>query len=168
MSEEEDKLQTRLKSESDVKSNVQDTPKNSTEKERPQKDAGGDPDKFFVELKERTQNARPSISTLIYKTAKTMPFKEIIQNERARRQKIQNDNQESDQRLKSRSLLALFIFLGLETFVTFLLAFAQGFNYKEFYLDDWSLRIIIVATLGQITAMLLIAVRHLFPNNSQK
>jgi len=132
--------------------------------ERPQKDAGGAPDKLILELKQRSQNA-PRNSNLSFTTPKALPFREIVQNERARKQKIDNDNLESDQRLKSRSLVALFIFLAAETILVFLLAFAQGYKHHGFYLDEWSLRIIIVATLGQITAMLSIAVKHLFPNN---
>lgn len=84
-------------------------------------------------------------------------------DEKIRKQKIENDNIEKDQSLKKYTLISLFIFLGVETIVVFALAFFQGFELAGFNLDVWSFRIIVVATLGQITAMLSFAVRHLFP-----
>lgn len=86
-------------------------------------------------------------------------------DEKIRKQKIENDNTENDQKLKKNTLVALFIFLGIETAVIFTLAFFQGFKAWGFELDVWSFRILVIATLGQITAMLTIAVRHLFPHN---
>ena len=84
-------------------------------------------------------------------------------DEKKRRQKIENDNAEKDQRLKALTLILLFAFLTLETIVIFVLAFFQGFSYSGFHLDEWSFKLVIIATLGQITAMLSIAVTHLFP-----
>ncbi|HMH70525.1 MAG TPA: hypothetical protein VK502_03925 [Candidatus Saccharimonadales bacterium] len=84
-------------------------------------------------------------------------------DEKKRKQKIDNDNAEKDQRLKTLTLVLLFAFLTLETIVIFVLAFFQGFGYNKFHLDEWSFKLVILATLGQITAMLTIAVTHLFP-----
>jgi hypothetical protein len=133
-----------------------------------QKDAGTGLDSLILELKQRTQSASSPKFTGTFKKSNSIPFKEILDREKARKQTIKNNNLVSDQKLKARSLVALFIFLGIETLAIFLLAFAQGFEYRGFNLDDWSLRIIIVATLGQITAMLTIAVKHLFPSNTRR
>jgi hypothetical protein len=87
-------------------------------------------------------------------------------DEKLRKQQIANDNAEKDQALKGDTLRKLFRFLWAETAVIFLLAFLQGFTWAKFKLDQWSFRLVITATLGQITAMLTIAVRHLFPRRS--
>lgn len=128
-------------------------------------------DALMEELKRQTQN-RPKSQIIKPDSVASLnvgvPIDQTIKKERARTQEIANNNRVSDQKLKSRSLIALFIFLGIETLAIFALAFAQGFEFKGFKLDEWSMRIIIVATLGQITAMLTIAVQHLFPNNNRK
>jgi len=94
-------------------------------------------------------------------SAKPQKISEKI--ERARSKKIENDNAEKDQALKEKTLKILFIFLSLETIAIFMLALLQGFTWKGFGLDEWSFRLVITATIGQITAMLTIAIYHLFP-----
>lgn len=84
--------------------------------------------------------------------------------QRARSKKLENDGVEKDQRLKEKTLYKLFRLLWCETVVIFVLTFFQGFKYRGFHLDQWTLRLVVSATLTQITAMLLIAVQHLFPN----
>jgi hypothetical protein len=85
--------------------------------------------------------------------------------EEARELRIRNNNTEEDQRLKKDTLKKLFWFLMVETGIVFVMAFLQGF--KIFQLEEWSFRLLLSATLLQITAMLTIAVRHLFPNKKQ-
>lgn len=89
-------------------------------------------------------------------------------DQKIRRLEIENDIAEADQRLKVKTLVILFVFLSIETIVVFLLAFFQGFGWQQFQLDEWSFRIVVAATIGQITAMLTIAVQHLFPKKERR
>lgn len=89
-------------------------------------------------------------------------------DEKIRAKKIENDITEADQKLKILTLLVLFVFLSIETIVVFALAFKQGFASSGFHLDEWSFRVVITATIGQITAMLTIAVQHLFPKKERR
>jgi len=88
----------------------------------------------------------------------------VTLDEKIRRQQIENDNIEKDQRLKETTLRILFYFLTAETIVIFTLAFFQGFQTGEFHLEEWSFRLVIAGTLSQIAAMLIIAVKNLFPS----
>ena len=83
--------------------------------------------------------------------------------ERARRESIKNDNMESDQRMKRGSLIVLFAFLGLETVAVIVIIFLQGFK-NDFYIEEWSFRVFMGATLTQIATMLHTAIKHLFPD----
>ncbi len=89
-------------------------------------------------------------------------------DQKIRRQQIENDIAEADQKLKIRTLFILFGFLSIETIVVFLLAFFQGWRTSGFHLEEWSFRIVIGATIGQITAMLTIAVQNLFPKKDRR
>lgn len=107
----------------------------------------------------------------------TTTYDEEIQKQKARKEKIANDrhqanidklqteneNLKSDQDLKKKTLVLLFILLFFETLIIFIIAFLQGLRAWHFDLDKLTLRIVVVATLTQISAMLTIAVRHLFP-----
>lgn len=84
-------------------------------------------------------------------------------DEKIRKQQIENDNIEKDQRLKEATLRILFFFLTFETIIIFVLAFFQGFTTGGFHLEEWSFRLVIAGTLSQIAAMLIIAVKNLFP-----
>lgn len=86
-----------------------------------------------------------------------------IDDEIARKQNILNKGLEQDIALKKLTLLILFIFLGLETLCIFIFAFLQATNTFKFKLDEWSFKLLIAATLSQITYMLQVAVKHLFP-----
>ncbi|HEY8999298.1 MAG TPA: hypothetical protein VIM53_03190 [Candidatus Saccharimonadales bacterium] len=88
-------------------------------------------------------------------------------DQKIRRQQIENDIAEADQRLKVKTLFILFGFLSVETIVVFMLAFFQGLQTYGFHMEEWSFRIVIGATIGQITAMLTIAVQHLFPKKER-
>lgn len=89
-------------------------------------------------------------------------------DQKIRRLEIENNIAEADQQLKVKTLVILFVFLSVETVVVFLLAFFQGFGWQQFQLDEWSFRIVVAATIGQITAMLTIAVQHLFPKKERR
>lgn len=90
-----------------------------------------------------------------------------VKEERLRRERIENDNKEKDQTLKEQTLKWLIIFLGVETGVVFLVAFIQGFHVWGFGLDEWSLRLLLAATIVQTVSMLTIAIKHLFPQKKQ-
>ncbi|HMI09412.1 MAG TPA: hypothetical protein VK497_03385 [Candidatus Saccharimonadales bacterium] len=90
-----------------------------------------------------------------------LPLKTLDQ--KIRKQQIENDNIEKDQKLKETTLRILFYFLTAETAVIFCLAFFQGFSAWGFHLEEWSFRLVIAGTLSQIAAMLIIAVKNLFP-----
>ncbi|HSD55915.1 MAG TPA: hypothetical protein VLA92_02055 [Candidatus Saccharimonadales bacterium] len=88
-----------------------------------------------------------------------------INQEIARDQKIKNDNAEQDIGLKRITLNRLFWFLAIETFLIFAFAFFQSIGWPHgFHLEEWSFRLVVGATIAQITGMLFVAVRYLFPN----
>lgn len=122
---------------------------------------------LLKDLKTRTsQDAGMPISSSAFFKRKSEPFSKKM--EEARALKIKNDNTEKDQDLKEKTLNRLFVFLGFETLIIFALAFFEGFKFLDFHLDEWSLRLVITATLAQIATMLTIAVRHLFPQKENK
>lgn len=87
-----------------------------------------------------------------------------IREELARRERIRNDDAEQDIVLKRMSLNRLFRFLTIETIAVFVLAFLQGIEAPwDFRLEEWSFKLLVTATIAQITAMLFVAVRYLFP-----
>lgn len=77
--------------------------------------------------------------------------------------KLQNKAFAQDISLKRNTLIVLFIFLALETLVIFIYAFFQAVHSWGFKLEDWSFRLLIAATITQITLMVQVAVKHLFP-----
>lgn len=87
-----------------------------------------------------------------------------MEEEVVRAENLKNTAFEQDIRLKKITLIILFIFLGLETISVFLFAFLQGVTFQHFHLDEWSFKLLVSATLLQITYMVKIAVQHLFPN----
>jgi hypothetical protein len=90
-----------------------------------------------------------------------------ILEEEVRLARIENDIREKDQALKEQTLRWLFILLGIETGIVFVIAVMQGFHAGGFALDEWSLRLLLAATLVQTVSMLTIAIRHLFPQQKQ-
>ena|SRR5688572_2874284 len=91
-----------------------------------------------------------------------------INLEIARERKIRNDDAEQDIRLKRSTLNRLFTFLSVETAVIFIFAMLQATHALGFALEEWSFKLLISATLAQITAMLFVAVRYLFPKKPIK
>jgi hypothetical protein len=90
-----------------------------------------------------------------------------IKKEEARLARIENDIREKDQTLKEQTLRLLFAFLAAETVVVFGIALLQGFRILGFELDEWSLRLLLAATIVQTVSMLTIAIKHLFPQKKQ-
>lgn len=92
-----------------------------------------------------------------------------INEEIARAERLKNDDVEQDIALKRNTWYRLFQFLSIETALVFILAFFQGINWPwHFHLEDWSFKLVVTATIGQITAMLYVAVRYLFPSSTRK
>lgn len=81
-----------------------------------------------------------------------------------RKKELENISLEQDIELKRKTLNRLFLFLGLETFIIFTFTFFQAIKWPvSFHLEEWSFKLLVLATITQITSMLAIAVRHLFP-----
>lgn len=86
-----------------------------------------------------------------------------IDDELLRERRLRNDDIAQDILLKKRTLNYLFLFLLGETLMIFVYAFLQATNWFNFRLEDWSFKLLVTATLAQITGMLYVAVRYLFP-----
>jgi len=91
--------------------------------------------------------------------------KEKIDDILADKERIKNIGLRQDIALKSATLKMLFYFLASETIVIFVFSFFQGIKAFGFHLEEWSFKLLVIATILQITAMLLVAVKHLFPQN---
>lgn len=100
--------------------------------------------------------------TVTYKTA-AKDEEKIFERISNRRYELENDAFEQDIKLKKATLERLFIFLGAETIVIFVFALMQGIRLGGFRLEEWSFKLLVAATITQITTMLLVAVKHLFP-----
>jgi hypothetical protein len=121
-----------------------------------------------------TENHSSTVDQEIFDYIKNIPEDEFtpypsqkyeysIDDEIARKQSILNRGLEQDIALKRLTLLILFIFLGLETVCIFVFAYFQATGVFGFKLDEWSFKLLIAATISQITYMLQVAVKHLFP-----
>jgi|GEM_PF-1470057 len=92
-----------------------------------------------------------------------------INLEIARERKLRNDDAEQDISLKRSTLRRLFLFLTIETAVIFIFALFQAVHWPaSFALDKWSFDLLVVATIAQITGMLFVAVRYLFPPSTNR
>jgi len=80
------------------------------------------------------------------------------------KRRIENKGLAQDQDLKKWTLWILLMFLALETMAIFTFTFFQAVYWHGFKLDEWSFKLLVTATISQITVMLIIAVKHLFPN----
>ncbi len=120
--------------------------------------------RLYQSLPELT--SRPIVTPMIgAPTSRTVDINEEI----ARAEKIKNDDAEQDIALKRNTWYRLFRFLSIETALVFVLAFFQGIHWPwSFHLEDWSFKLVITATIGQITTMLYVAVRYLFPSSTRR
>lgn len=80
------------------------------------------------------------------------------------REKIKNEGLALNNELKKKTLSFLCNLLFGETLIVFVFSFFQAFGLWGFKLEEWSFKLLITATISQITIMLLVAVKHLFPN----
>jgi len=116
-------------------------------------------------LRQLAQDPKSSSSSSILLTEK-QTFSQKYQKEaqKIRKLRLENDGTEKDQGHKGMTLILLFILLYAETTTIFVLTFLQGFKWHKFNLDQWTLRLVVSSTLAEIAGMLLIAVKHLFPD----
>lgn len=90
-----------------------------------------------------------------------------INEEIIREQKLRNDAVEQDIRLKRQTLDRLMAFLAVETGLIFVFALLQATHWFGFTLEEWSFNLLVAATISQITLMLNIAVKNLFPKQNR-
>jgi len=111
---------------------------------------------LIEELMERNLNAhKPELRE------KRISFKDTI----AEKEKIRNIGRRQDIDLKKKTLNFLHKLLFCETAIIFLFSFFQATKFPmDFHLEEWSFKLLVTATISQITIMLLIAVKHLFPD----
>ncbi len=110
-----------------------------------------------LEIISRNENVRQYQESSI----KQRGIKESINEERER---IKNKGLNQDIDLKKMTLKVLFIFLGAETLLIFAFTFLQATHFLWFKLEEWSFKLLVFATITQITFMVNIAVKHLFPS----
>ena len=91
-------------------------------------------------------------------------IREEVEQIRRKREVIKNTAREQDIVLKRYTLFSLFIFLAVETALIFIFSYLQATNTLRFHLEEWSFKLLVAATITQITYMLQVAVKHLFPN----
>jgi hypothetical protein len=83
------------------------------------------------------------------------------------RKRLENQDYAQNTTLKRRTINLLFRFLALETTAIFVFAFAQATRWPaDFHMEEWSFKLLVTATIAQITGMLLVAVRYLFPRSN--
>lgn len=91
--------------------------------------------------------------------------KSIMESVERKKKELENEALAQDIELKKKTLNRLFVFLAVETFIIFAFTFFQGIKWPfAFHLEEWSFKLLVAATITQITSMLAIAVKHLFPN----
>lgn len=100
-------------------------------------------------------------------STKAYKSESVVDKAEERRKQLENDALEQDIRLKKSTLDKLFWFLGTETSIIFVFAFLQGTGFLHFKLEEWSFKLLLTATLIQITFMLQVAVKHLFPEKGK-
>lgn len=113
-------------------------------------------DKFFSIYKDLVGN--------VEKTGKKYFRSERVEDAATEMQRIQNEGMRQDIEMKRSTLKILFAFLSFETIAVFCFSFLQATKIFNFALEEWSFKLLVASTISQITVMLVIAVKHLFPN----
>jgi len=81
----------------------------------------------------------------------------------SRRRELENTAFEQDIKLKKGTFFYLILFLVIETALIFIISFFQGLHIFGFRLEEWTFKLLVTATIAQITGMFFIVVKHLFP-----
>lgn len=93
----------------------------------------------------------------------SLGFKSIEKKIKKVKEDIENEGLEQDIRLKKWTLIILFGFLSVETVAIFTYSYFQATMFLGFNLEEWSFKLLVAATITQITYMCQMAVKHLFP-----
>ena len=117
----------------------------------------GEADNIRQLLHNLSKDKRVSRYTLM--TKQPAPIADAV----AVREGLKNKDLAQDIDLKKLTLKVLLWFLGVETGLIFMLSFFQGFSLGGFELKEWSFRILVSATIIQISYMLTIVISYLFP-----
>jgi len=80
-----------------------------------------------------------------------------------KRKDLENEDYAQDIRLKKNTLDRLFWFLGAESVLIFLFTLFQATHWLGFDLEEWSFKLLLSSTIIQITYMLQMAIKYLFP-----
>lgn len=99
--------------------------------------------------------------------AETIRPENKIEEEIKEREKLKNNAFAQDIGFKKVTCIILFTFLAFEIALTFLFTYFQAIHLQGFRLDEWSFRILLGATITQITFMIQRAVQYLFPDKSE-
>ncbi|MFA5729685.1 MAG: hypothetical protein WC938_00435 [Candidatus Paceibacterota bacterium] len=132
---------------------------------------GGSQDRIYIEeTKKLKQIAKDNqlINNFFYHRPYNNEPISVMSKIRAEKEELKNKALDQDIRLKGRTLNMLFAFLGIETIIIFSFSFLQATKIWGFGLEEWSFKLLIVATILQITCMLQLAVKHLFPITNRK
>lgn len=117
-------------------------------------------DKYFQVLNDLYQN-KDKEKTYSEKKPDTKKIDDVLEE----KERIKNEGLRQDIGMKKYTLWLLFGFLSIETFFIFMFSFFQAIHWPwGFKLEEWSFNLLVGATITQITAMLIIAVKHLFPD----
>jgi hypothetical protein len=113
---------------------------------------------------------KEKIQKLVKETAQTQPASangiekvSVVEQIDKRRKELENTAFEQDIKLKKGTFFYLVSFLVSETILIFIIAFFQGLSPFGFHLEEWTFKLLVTATIAQITAMFFMVVKHLFP-----
>ena len=81
---------------------------------------------------------------------------------------MENEDYAQDIKLKKKTLNRLFWFLGIESLLIFIFTWYQATHWLNFSLEEWSFKLLLSSTILQITYMLQMAIKYLFPNKDSK
>lgn len=116
-------------------------------------------DEIYKEL-EKYKSHSQSILTYTKTPASTSTIDKNIKTQ----SQIRREDADQNIRLKKYAFFILFGFLAVETIAVFVFTAFQAWKFYGFELEEWSFKLLLGATLFQITFMIKIAVRHLFPD----
>lgn len=121
---------------------------------------GGKSVQYYFELLDKVERRKGHLT----EKQPTIEEKTDIEQEIARRRRLENNDLAQNIKLKRQTLDRLFLLLAVETVFIFMFALFQGIGWPgTFHLEDWSFKLLVTATIAQITGMLYVAVRYLFP-----
>ncbi|MBT3817354.1 MAG: hypothetical protein HOE80_01125 [Candidatus Magasanikbacteria bacterium] len=94
--------------------------------------------------------------------------KSVTKSAEEKRKELENEDYAQDIKLKKKTLNRLFWFLGIESLLIFIFTWYQATHWLNFSLEEWSFKLLLSSTILQITYMLQMAIKYLFPNKDSK